>query len=294
MIEQIAQLAINVVMFGSVYALVGGGFSLVYGVMNVLNAAHGGFLMIGAYVTYWLVTTLAVDPLLVLPVTAVVLFAGGFAFQRAFLDRLLGVGIFMTFVLTFGLDMILTNIALVAWGADLRQVHTSYASAVIHVGTLSVPVARLIVLAVAVAMIALLVLFLSRTRTGLAIKATALEREAAQLAGIDIRWIYALTFAIATALAAVAGGLLAPIYAFNPFVGASFLGKAFAVSVLGGLGSITGALYAGFALALAETLTAIFVGAQWSDAVAFIVLIAVLMVRPRGLLGKEYFADVKV
>ncbi|MBI4506496.1 MAG: branched-chain amino acid ABC transporter permease [Chloroflexi bacterium] len=288
------QFVVNGLMLGGIYAIVGAGFALVYGVMNVLNVAHGSFIMIGAYLTYWTVTLLGVDPFVTLPASAVALFAFGYLVQRTVISRVLHASIFMTFILTFGLDMFLINAGLVAWGGSYRAVRPSYADDVLIMGGLTIPYVRLVVLVAVVAVIALLLLFMSKTRLGIAIKATALEREAAQLAGVDVKQIDAITFGLSAALAGVAGGLLAVVLPFGPFMGVPLTGKAFTVAVLGGLGSMTGALYGGFVLAFAEIGGVIALGGEWADGIAFIILLVVLVLRPRGLLGKEFFAEVKV
>jgi branched-chain amino acid transport system permease protein len=291
---EVFQFVISGIMLGSIYGIVGAGFALVYGVMNVLNVAHGSFIMIGAYVTYFAAVGLGIDPFLAAPISATVLFVIGYSVQRTIINRVLQSSTFMTFILTFGLDMFLMNSALVAWGGTFRQVRTEYSDWLVQLGGLSVPFLRLMVFVAAGVVTGCLLLFMSKTRLGIAIKATALEREGAQLAGVDVKQIYAITFGISAALAGVCGAMISMIFPFSAFLGTAWIGKAFTVAVLGGLGSVTGALYAGFVLAFAEVAGVLAFGSEWADGVAFAILLAALVLRPRGLLGKEYYAEVRV
>lgn len=288
------QLLVNVLMLAGLYAIIGVGFSLVYGVMNVLNVAHGAFIMIGAYVTFTLFTLLGIDPFLSIPVSMLVLFGLGFGVQKYLLNRIVQTGVFLSFIFTFGLDRFLINGALLVWGGKFRTTRPSYAGESFVFQDLAVPYTRLAVLVVAILLIVLLFLLMSKTRLGMAIKATALQNEGAQLMGIDIKLVYAMTFAISAALAGAAGSLLGTILAFSPFVGQSIGLKAFAVAVIGGLGSMTGALFGALLLAAAEVMGILLFGGSWSEAITFIILLLALIFRPRGLLGKEYFGEVEV
>jgi branched-chain amino acid transport system permease protein len=231
---------------------------------------------------------------LLLPVTMICLFGFGYVIQRILIERVLDYSIFMVFILTYGLDLLLVNTAFVIWTGRLRSVVSKLTGEGIVLLGVQLPYVRLVVLAWTMLVIVGLLLFMSRTRMGLAIKATALEREAAQLAGIDVKRIYAVTFGISAALGGGAGCLLANIFPIHPFMGMSMLNRAFAVAVLGGLGSMTGALYAGFFLAAAEILGIIVLGGGWADGIAFLMLMVVLILRPQGLLGKKFFAEVEV
>jgi len=286
------QLVVNAILLGSVYAVTAAGFALVYGVMNILNAAHGSFIMLGAYAAYSLSRILSIEPLLLVPGAMVALFATGFAIQRTLFNRLLGRNIFIVFILTFGLDMVLINLALGIWGGEYCSVGSALRGAGLDVLGVRLSYLRLVVAAWGVLVIVGLILLMSKTGLGLAIQATALEMESAQLAGIDVKRIYAITLGISAGLAGAAGSLLASISAVHPFMGEALLSRAFAVVVLGGLGSVKGALVAGFLLAAVETVGGYFLGGGWSGAIAFVMFVIVLIVQPQGLFGKKFFAEV--
>jgi len=292
--EQFGQHVVNAVLLGGLYAIIAAGFALVYGVMNILNVAHGALVMLGAYTTYSIANVLEIEPLLLLPVAMVCLFAFGYLVQRVLVERVLDYSIFMVFILTYGLDLVLMNAATSIWSGRLRSVVSILSGEGINLMGVQFSYVRVIVMGWTVIVIVGLLLFMSKTRMGLAIKATALEREAAQLAGIDVKRIYGVTFGISAALAGGAGCLLANIYPIHPYMGLSMLNRAFAVAVLGGLGSMTGALYAGVFLAAAEVVGVIALGGGWADAIAFLLLLIVLILRPQGLLGKKFFAEVHV
>lgn len=288
------QLIINVLMLAGLYAIIGVGFSLVYGVLNILNVAYGSFIMIGAYITFTLFSLFRLDPFLSIPISMLVLFVLGFGIQKYLLNRIVQAGLFLSFIFTFGLDRFLINGALLAWGGEYRTTRPSYAGESFISGDLAIPYTRLAVLIIAVLLIGLLFLVMSKTRLGMAIKATALQNEGAQLMGIDIKFIYAMTFAISAALAGAAGALISPILTISPFVGESIGIKAFAVAVLGGLGSTTGALLGALLIATAEVGGILIFGASWSEALIFVILLLTLIFRPHGLLGKEYYGEVEV
>jgi branched-chain amino acid transport system permease protein len=250
--------------------------------------------MIGAYITFTLFSLFGLDPFLSIPISMLVLFVLGFGIQKYLLNRIVQAGLFLSFIFTFGLDRFLINGALLTWGGEYRTTRPPYAGESFVFGDLAIPYTRLAVLIIAILLIGLLFVVMSKTRLGMAIKATALQNEGAQLMGIDIKFIYAMTFAISAALAGAAGALISPIFTISPFVGESIGIKAFAVAVLGGLGSTTGALCGALLIATAEVGGVLIFGASWSEAVIFVILLATLIFRPHGLLGKEYYGEVEV
>lgn len=288
------QLIVNIVMLGGIYGLVAAGFSLVYGVMNILNVAHGAFVMLGAYIAFSASTQLGLSAFESVPIAFLVLFAGGFIIQRYLLSLLSESSIFMVFIFTFGLQMALQNLAILIWGPVYRSVPSLLSGHVVIVGGTYIPLGRLVISIIAWLGAAALFLLLSRTKLGLAIQATALDRESAQLAGVNIQYVYAVTFALSAALAGTAGALLSVVAPIYPFMDIELIGKAFAVAVLGGLGSVPGAIVGGLVLATAEQTIAEFGGVQYSQIVAYGILVIVLVVRPRGLFGREHFAEVKI
>jgi branched-chain amino acid transport system permease protein len=220
-------------------------------------------------------------------------FALGYALQRLLLNRLAERSVFMTLIFTFGLNMALINLHLLLFSADVRSLPTVFGRDNIVWSGLSVPIGRLVIFAVAMAMTLILHALLNWTRIGNAIKATSFDPDAARLSGIDVPHIYALTFAIGGAIAGVTGALVSASYSFSPIAGESYTLKAFVVVVLGGLGSIPGAILGGIVLGVAENLASLFLDSGYRDAVGFTLLLLVLVSRPRGLLGKRFFAEVK-
>lgn len=280
------QNAINGLLIGGTYATVALGLSLVWGVLNVVNIAHGAFIMLGAYTTYWLFTLYHVDPLLALPLAGAALFLLGYPLQRVLINQVLRASFLVTFLLTFGLELLITNIALAAWSADIRSVTTVYSGWSLPFGPLAFPAVRMLTFAIAALVALLLHLLLTRTHLGSAIRATASDLEAARLMGIPIAHVYALTFGIAAATAGIAGGLVSLSFPIFPAMGAGYTFIGFVVCVLGGLGSVPGALIGGLIFGLLQAYAAAFLGPNYNNVVAFSSLILVLLVRPAGLLGQ--------
>jgi len=280
------QNAVNGLLIGGTYATVGVGFSLVWGTLNIVNLAHGALVMLGAYATYWLFTLYHLDPLLSLPLVGGALFAFGYPLQRIVINQVVRAPFLITFLLTFGIELVITNLALAAWTADIRSVTTAYSGRSLALGPVVLPAVRIATLAIAVLVAFGLQVLMTRTRLGSAIRATASDQEAARLMGIPIAHVYALTFAIAAASAGIAGGLISLSFPIFPAMGAGYTLIAFVVCVLGGLGSVPGAFLGGLLLGLLQTYAAAWLGPNFDNIVAFGVLIAVLLVRPAGLLGR--------
>jgi len=285
----ILQAIINGILFAAVYAMIGVGFSLVWGVMSIVNLAHGSFIMIGAYLSFTLFAAFKLDPFLSIPLVMVALFAAAYAIQRYLLNRVVRKPGFITLTFTFGLQILVANLCLLVWSADYRSVKLSYSGDSVQFGGLVVPAVRLDIFLAALVITALFYLFMRRTRTGRAINATALNYEGARTVGVDVDKIYALTFGLSAALAGAAGALISPIMSINPFTGGDLIAKAFVIAILGGLGSTIGALVGGLVLSLVETVgTAVFSSAV-QDLLGFAVLVLVLVFRPQGLMGKRFY-----
>lgn len=283
------QAIINGILFGSVYAMIGIGFSLVWGVMNIINVAHGSFIMIGAYLSYTLFAAYGVDPFLSIPISMAALFLIGYSIQRFVLNRVVRGSVFITLTFTFGLQILIANICLLIWSADYHSVKLPYSGAGLEIGGVVIPLVRLGIFFVALIITGLFYLFIRKTKTGVAINATALNFEGAKTVGIDVNNIYAITFGVSAALAGAAGALISPIMSVNPFLGGALVGKAFVIAILGGLGSTIGALVGGLVLGLVETVTTVFMPASYQELMGFIVLVLVLIFRPQGLLGKRFY-----
>ncbi|HLX55583.1 MAG TPA: branched-chain amino acid ABC transporter permease [Ktedonobacteraceae bacterium] len=285
------QVLVNWLLLGSLYGAVALGFSLVWGIMNIVNLAHGAFIIVGAYTAFWLYTQLHLDPYISIPLTMVVLFAMGWIVQYAAINRVIRAPILVTFLLTFGLDLLIADLVQQFFTSDLRSINTTYAGNGLDIGATHIAFDHLIAAAIAVALTAALNYFLTRTRTGNAILATGMDRDAARLMGISIRKSYAMTFGIGAALAGAAGAMLSELYPFDPSSGDAFTLRAFVIVVLGGLGTPWGTLAGGLVFGFAETVVPLLpgVGPGYDDAIAFAVLVAILIIRPNGLLGKPYY-----
>lgn len=278
-----AQIYLNGILLGGLYAVVALGLSLTFGVMKVLNLAHGEFMIFGAYISFWAFTLLGIDPFLSILLVVPALFIAGLVVQRVLLESVVKVGGDPPIVVTFGLVLVMQTIFDVFWTADSRSFTTSYSAFRFMLGPVSLPLIRVIVLAVAAGGMVALYLFLTRTFLGKAIRATALDWKAAEYMGINVKWMYRLTFAGGTAFAGLSGALLSSIYAFDPTTGITYLMKAIAVTVMAGVGNIAGILVSGLILGAAESVGSYLVGSEFREAIAFLVFFIVLFIRPTGL-----------
>jgi branched-chain amino acid transport system permease protein len=288
-VEQFLQATVNGVLQGGLYGLVGVGFSLVWGVTNIVNLAHGALVVAGAYVAWELQATFGLDPLLGMVVAAAVLFATGYALQRGLVNLVMNAPVFMTLLLTFGLELLVVNGLVYTLSGDYRSIPTTYASRGFSLGEIRLPYGRLIGFALAIALTAALAAFVGRTRPGRAIRATGMDRGAARLMGIPVPHVYALTFALAAALAAVAGTIVGMVGTFSPAAAGSFTVRSFVVAVLGGLGNMWSALAGGVVLGVVEAWAGQYLSGTLINAVAFGVLVVVLAFRPSGLLGRPFY-----
>lgn len=286
------QVLVNGILGGGVYACAAIGFSIIWGVMNLINLAHGSMIILGAYITYFFFTATGLDPFLAVPISGTVLFIFGYLIQKYLINHVIEGSVFMTLILTFGLDLVMVNAHILLFTADIRSINPWYAGLGLTFGTLKIPYTRLGVFFFALLLTAGLHLFLNRTRLGNAVKATSFDRDAAGLVGINVSKVYAVTFGIGAAMAGMAGSLVSVIYSFSPVVGTAFTMKAFVVVLLGGLGSIPGAIIGGLTIGIVENFASVFLEAGYRDAVSFILLLLILIFRPRGILGKKFYAEV--
>lgn len=269
------------------------GFSLVWGVMNVINLAHGAFIMIGAYVTFWICDFLKWDPFITLPFSMVFTFLIGYLIQKYIINLVVKAQVFMIFILTFGIEIFLTNISNLLFTADFRSITPSYSGSGLALGGILIPYIRLGICFTALCLTYLLNLFLNKTKTGNAIKATSLDIEGAQLVGVHIGKIYTFTFSLSAAIAGAAGSLIAIVAAISPYMGGIYTFKAALIVCLGGLGSIPGVIVGGLLLGLAETMGSHFISPGYKEFIGFVLLIFILILRPEGLMGKKFFALIK-
>jgi branched-chain amino acid transport system permease protein len=275
---------------GGLLALIAMGFSLVWGVMNIVNLSHGAFVILGAYVALELNDHTGLDPFLGMLASAAVLFVVGYVLQRYLVNLVVNAPIFVTLLLTFGLELMLVQGMNITFSADYRSISTSYASESLRLGDVRVPYGRLAAFGVAIVATLLLVALVTRTRTGLSIMATGMDRGAARLMGIRARHVYALTFAVAAGLAGMAGAMVGTVGTFQPADAGKYTLLAFVIAVLGGLGNMYGALAGGLVIGLIEAWSGQYLSGTWVNALAFLALVLVLIFRPSGLLGKAYYA----
>lgn len=278
-------------LLGGLYGLAAAGLSLVFGVLKVLNVAHGELIMVGGYAAFWLVTLLGLDPFLalflVIPLTAALglgLYGSLFSFVVRFDEE---TRIKNSLLVGFGLALTLHALAVRVFTADERSVTTEYGGQTLAVGGLVVPVGRLLSLGVALGLIGLTHLYLARARWGQAIRATAEDWEAALLQGIDVRRAYMAAFAIGTGLAGAAGSLVIVGYSISPAIGLEWTLKALIVVVLAGLGSLFGTFVGGLVLGMAEAASAMTFGGPYREVVGLLIFFCVLLARPQGLFGRS-------
>jgi branched-chain amino acid transport system permease protein len=285
----VAQILVNALVLGCLYACIAIGFSLVWGVLNVINLIHGSFIVLGSYLAWGIYQSLAIPPWYALLVAAPLFFILGYLLQRLLLNRVITAPVLVTLTLTFGLDLILNNAMIYFFKADYRKLSLTPPMGSVSLFGVVVPVDRLLATVFALALTGVLYLVLRRLRVGRAIVAVRLDRDAAVLMGVDVKSIYAIAFGLGAALAGCAGVLMALIFPISPLTAPTFLGKAFVVCVLGGLGSVAGALAGGLLLALVESVGATYLGPSYATTLSFALLILFLIVRPQGLLGRKGF-----
>ncbi len=267
------------ILVGTVYAYMAYGLGLIYGVLRVVNLAHGAFLTLGVYVTWWLNTTFGIDPLVSILITVPLGFVLGATVERTLVFRLRDSPPVTTLLLLFGVWLIVRNLLYLIFGGADRALLTSYSLESVAVGPLTISISRLIVSGFSLLGFVVLALLLKRTWAGLALRAVAQDREAAALSGVPVNRVWAIAFGIGSALAMSAGSLMSLFYSVTPEFGARFLLKSFCVVVLGGLTNIGGILIAGIGLGIAEDLTAFYVHTGYRDVVSFLVLTAALVAR---------------
>ncbi|HET9624720.1 MAG TPA: branched-chain amino acid ABC transporter permease [Kofleriaceae bacterium] len=280
-------MTVSALLLAGLYATMAYGLGLIYGVLRVVNLAHGGVIMAGAYLGWVLHERLGLDPYLALPIVLVAGFVAGVVMYELLVRRLPrgAAGGPASLLLLFGVWLVLRNIAYLLFTGNDQQIQTSYAMQSIGVAGTHMAVSRLAALAIAIVVAVILQLVLRRTQLGRAIRAVAQNADSCTLVGIDVRRIYTLTFGIGTALSAVAGVALATIFPVNPQLGSQELLKSFVVVVLGGLGSIPGIALAALILAVAETFSIFVLPAYLTTSVGFFLLVLVLVLRPGGLFG---------
>jgi branched-chain amino acid transport system permease protein len=283
--ETFAQSLVSGVLTGALYAMIGIGLTVVFGVMRIINLAHGEMVMLGMFGAFWGQALWKLDPFVSLLLWAPLMFVAGTAIYRFLLRKIVPGGELNTLLYTAGLSLLVANLALFAWTGDYRTISLSYGMTPIRPMGIAISVPLAIAFVLALAITAALWLFLGRTDLGRAIRATSQNAEAAILMGIDVERVAVVTFGLGTALAGVAGVLLAPSLYLYPTVGELLIVKCFVIVVLGGLGSVPGAIAGGILLGVVESLGAVYVSSAYKDGIGFVLFLLVLLYRPSGLFG---------
>ncbi|MGY1810765.1 branched-chain amino acid ABC transporter permease [Blastococcus sp. SYSU D00669] len=278
-------------LLGGVYALVAGGLTLIFGVMRVINLAHGAFLIVAAFLTYSLWDAAGIDPLLAIVITTPVVFALGWVTYKLFVARIRTAPMVSTVLLTFGLALVLEAAMGSIWGNNSTAIRPSYADESFHLFGLFLPKTQVFGGLVAIAVLVVLGLVLSRTWLGRAIRAAAVNPAGAELVGIRVASVAALVFGLGIAAAGAGGAIVGVMYPFVPGAHYQWIARLLAIVVLGGMGSLNGAILGAMLFGVAETMTAAYVSPAWATAVPYLIVFAVLLFRPQGLLGSRLRED---
>ena len=285
--QAIPQLAVSTLLLGGIYALIAVGLTLIFGVMRVVNFAHGEFLMLAMYLAFWSFALLHLDPYVTLVLSLPVIFLGGWLSYRLVMRPVIHASHNVQVFTTVGLSIALQNLALVLWTADAHFIRTPYYAVVVRLGSAAFNLAQLVAFVIAVIATVALFAFLRWSYTGKVMRATAQDRQAASLMGIDTERVYSLTWAVGVTCVGVAGVLLAPVYPVYPTAGLQFVLIAYVAVVLGGLGDMAGAVIASLIVATVEVVGSYVIGTAWKEVLYLLLFIAILLVRPAGLFGQR-------
>ena len=281
------QILLNGLLLGGLYALIAVGFSLVWGVLNVINILHGTFIVLGSYIAYFTHLYFGIHPFASVIISGSVLFCLGYVIQAGIINRVIAAPVLMTLTLTFGLDLLLNNAMLIAFTADYRKLILTDSLGSYDLWGLILPLNRVAGVGLAALLTFGLYRLLRDSNIGRAIVAVRMDREAAALMGVRVNRINAVTFALGALMAGAAGSIFSIIYPISPINSGLFLGKAFVICILGGLGSVPGAMIGGIALGVIESYGALFFGPEHATTLAFVILIALLIFRPTGIMGRK-------
>jgi branched-chain amino acid transport system permease protein len=285
-VQLFAQILVNGILLGGLYGLMGLGMGLVWGVLKIVNLAHGAFIMLGGYVLYYLYTGAGIDPFAGLPIAMAVMFAFGYLLQRGVLNLIVRSAQLNTLLITFGFDVVFVYMAQLLFSADFRTINPPYAGRNVGIAGITIPYVQAAAFLVALLLAALLYLLLDVTRTGRAIRATAQNLVAARLYGVNPRRIYALTFGAGAALAGAAGGLYGMVQQITPYIGVTLTAKSFVIAILGGLDKPLGVIIGGLILGIAEVMAALYLDPIYTDIISFGLLVLVLVAQPAQIVGR--------
>lgn len=284
----LVQVLFNGLLLGGIYACIGAGFSLVWGVVNIINILHGSFIVLGGYGAFYAFQGWGLHPFLMLLPLGAFGYLGGYALQRHLIQRVMAAKVLVTLTLTFGLNLLLNNLMIFSFSADFRKVVLPSQDPIV-LGALTLPMDRVLGMVAAAVVVLLTHALMTRTMLGRSIVAVRMDPQAAQLMGVNVPHTFAATFGIGTALALIAGAILSPIFPISPVGAEGYLGKAFIVCVLGGLGSLPGVLAGGALLGIVESFGSYFFGSGHALTLSYVLLLAFLLLRPQGLMGKRGF-----
>ncbi|MHB8622572.1 MAG: branched-chain amino acid ABC transporter permease [Sulfuricaulis sp.] len=280
------QLLIDGLLAGALYALLACGLNLVFGVMRVINLAHAELMLTGAFLTYLLYNYFGLHPLLSLLLVVPTVFVAGYYLELILIERIVGRPMLSSLLATYALSIILINVGLLIFTSDYKSIPALQGAVVI--GEIAIPKPRAVAGLVSVLLAIGVYIFLERARLGKAVRAVSEHAQVAAICGIDVRRIRMLTFGMSAAMAAAAGVMLTMIYSFSPESGTDFIQKCFVIIIIGGMGNFVGAFFGGIILGVVEAYVAGFASTEWAEAVAYILLVAVLLIRPLGLKGMAY------
>jgi branched-chain amino acid transport system permease protein len=289
---QLIQTVLLGLLVGAVYALLASGLTLIFGVLHVINIAHGAFLILAAFLTYSLWSGVGIDPLAAIAITTPAMFAFGWLLYLLAIRRIRGAPVAASVLLTFSLALILEGLMGVIWGNTSTSIRPPYFSQSFGIGDVFLPKAQVYGAAVAAVVLTALYLVLTRTWLGRAIRASAINPQGAQLVGVDVDGVAAMAFAIGVAAAGAGGAIVGVLYPFLPGSHYQWIARVLSVVVLGGMGSLPGAVIGALLLGVAETMTVSYVSPAWSTAVPYVLIFVVLLVRPQGILGARLREDV--
>jgi branched-chain amino acid transport system permease protein len=283
--EQLLQQILNGLLIGFMYALIAIGLTLIWGVMNIVNFAHGDFLMLGMFSSFWLYTLYGIDPLFSIPLCTVLLFVIGVLIYRFIVSKVMSGPMLAQLVVTFGISIFISNLAVYLWSPDFRLISKPLLHGTWEIGNVQLSIPKAVASIGSIIVSFVMFLFLKKTKTGKAILATEMDREAALLMGINTERINSLSFGMGAALVGIAGAFLSMYYYIYPQVGGTFSLIAFVVVALGGFGSIEGAFIAGILVGLVQTLGGFFFDPAYKYAIVFLIYLITVWIRPQGLLG---------
>lgn len=286
MVSQLAQLIVSGVLAGGLYGIISVGLTLIFGVLNLVNFAHGEFLMISMYISFWMSEIFNLNPYMSLPIVVAAMFVFGIIIQSIFIRPVTEASHEVQIVITLGLSTIMQNSALMAFSGNLRVLKTPFSESMIEIAGIFINTQRLLTFTLAILATIILYLYLTKSYFGKAIRATAQDSRAAKLAGINVPFVYMITYGIGIALVGLAGASIIPLFPVYPTIGWHFANIAFVAVVLGGLGSIPGAMVGGIIIGLIESIAGFYFGSEFQQAAYFIVFIIILIIRPTGLFRK--------